>query len=136
MITLDQRILSEICEGFQRQEVIFAFLFGFRAISLAHSESDYDFAVFLGIDDPVRQFSIKKKLSARLPRIVQSSVDIIILDSGNLGIAFRALSEGTIIPDTAPEVRQQFAEHIFKFYPDYHIFQEKFLEDYRNEVLS
>lgn len=133
---MSQRVLHEICQEFRKQEVIFAFLFGSRAIGSNHSKSDFDFAVFLGIDNPVKQFSIKKKLSARLPGIVQSPVDIIILDSADLGMAFRAIKEGKLILDTVPEVRQQYAERIFKYYPDYHIFQERFLEDYRKGVLS
>jgi predicted nucleotidyltransferase len=131
LTNLDQEALNQVCEAFREHSILFAILFGSRVSNAVHPESDYDFAVFLGTKDPKAQYETKKKLSALLPPILATNVDVIILDKTDLDLAFKALSEGKIIFEISSEARQGFVEYVITHYPDYHIFQEKFLNDYR-----
>ena len=133
---MDEIALKKVNKVFSENGVLFAFLFGSRVTGKTLPTSDYDFAIFLNTKDQKEQFRIRKKLTASLPTIVGNRIDIVILNSADLELAFRAISKGKLIFDKDKEIREDFLEYIFKYYPDYHIFQEKFFEEYRQEIIS
>ncbi len=122
MKEVDIQSIKDACTPvFEKQPVVFAYLFGSLAGSTATSDSDADIAVFL----PERmskeeRFELRLRLMSELGHALKRNVDVVILnDVISLFFKYVILKEGMVIYEASEASRLDFAARTLSLYFDF-----------------
>lgn len=109
--------LDRLREVFSRfKEVAAAYLFGSRARGDAREDSDWDFAILLS--RPFRDPYDLVRLQERLEEALGGRVDLLVLNSASVEIAFKVLKEGVLVYEADRDFRADFEVLVMKKYFD------------------
>ena len=111
----------------QREDVLFAYLFGSYANDKATPHSDIDIAVYLHDSalDSVDKMDLVDNLSTALSI---EALDLVILNQAPITLARRVLERHIVLIDRNPSVRHQFESLIMRKYFDFSILEKEILE--------
>lgn len=116
----------------EREEVVFAYLFGSAASGTAHPMSDIDVAVFVaeGADGFETRLVVADLVSRRLRGV---RVDVVLLNEAPPALAGRILSAGRLILDRDPWQRHTYESLAMREYADFRVLERRHLaERYRH----
>lgn len=119
---LMKSILGGICTIFRDDgRVKLAYLFGSRAGGDVGPLSDYDFAVFLEENNPVKVFEKKADLESKLSKFLGTDrVDIVILDTlKEPELGYNIITTGKVVFEKDP-YRMIVEPKILNIYFDFH----------------
>jgi len=102
------------------EEVAVAYLFGSRARGDFKEKSDFDFAILLSksFKNPYDFVRLLGKLADVL-NVGDEKVNLIVLNDASLELAYKVISEGSVIFERDPERRVDFEVRILKLYLDF-----------------
>ena len=111
----------------QRDDVLFAYLFGSYANSRATPRSDIDIAVYLldSVCDSVNKLDLVDDLSTALRT---DGLDLVILNKAPITLAKRVLEKHIVLIDKNPTDRHQYESLIMRKYFDFSILEKEILE--------
>ena len=121
-------IIERASEYFnQRNDVLFAYLFGSYAGNRATSLSDIDIAVYLvnEVYDSTQKMDLVHSLSMVLN---EDGLDLVILNQAPVTLTINVLKKHIMIIDKNPLIRHQFESLIMRKYFDFSIIEKKILE--------
>ena len=121
-------IIKKASEYFnQRNDVLFAYLFGSYAGNRATSRSDIDIAVYLVNEscDSTKKMDLIHSLSMVLN---EDALDLVILNQAPVTLAINVLKKHIMIIDKNPLIRHQFESLIMRKYFDFSIIEKQILE--------
>ena len=98
------------------EEVVAVYIYGSRARGNARTSSDWDFAIFL--EKPFADPYDLVRLQERIEGIVGGKVDLLVLNSARVALAFKAIKEGVLVYGKNPDFRSDFEVMIMKKYFD------------------
>ena len=102
-------------------------LFGSRARGDEHSQSDWDVAVLTDISDSRKRWNLLLSLSAALNG-PNDRVDIVTIEDADWGLRFRIARDGVVLYER-DNAWCDFVEQVLTYYPDYQVFQDRFIDD-------
>lgn len=94
-----------------------------------HSEhSDLDIAISTSHQDEKRRFELRLEVISLFegPR---NPVDVVIIEDSNWTLRHRIAKDGKVLYQKNEDSWANFIEQVLIHYPDYRIFEKKFLED-------
>ena len=108
------------------ERIDFVAVFGSRAREEAHALSDTDIAIKTNVEDPVALGELRMRLNSVLsgPKM---RVDIVFVENLDWEFKFRIARDGTVLLNRN-DSWEEFVESVIKYYPDYHIFFSKLLD--------
>jgi predicted nucleotidyltransferase len=111
----------------QRDDVLFAYLFGSYAGDRATPYSDIDVAVYLddALFESVNKMDLVDSLSTALG---VDAIDLVILNQAPITLAKRVLEKHIVLIDRSPTVRHQFESLTMRKYFDFSILEKEILE--------
>ena len=121
-------IIERASEYFnQRNDVLFAYLFGSYAGNRATSLSDIDIAVYLvnEVYDSTQKMDLVHSLSMALN---EDGLDLVILNQAPVTLTINVLKKHIMIIDKNPLIRHQFESLIMRKYFDFSIIEKEILE--------
>ena len=121
-------IIKKASEFFnQRNDVLFAYLFGSYAGNRATPRSDIDIAVYLGneVYDSAKKMDLIHSLSIVLK---EDALDLVILNQAPVTLAINVLKKHIMIIDKNPLIRHRFESLIMRKYFDFSIIEKEILE--------
>ena len=121
-------IIERASEYFnQRNDVLFAYLFGSYAGNGATSLSDIDIAVYLvnEVYDSTKKMNLVHSLSMVLN---EDGLDLVILNQAPVTLTINVLKKHIMIIDKNPLIRHQFESLIMRKYFDFSIIEKEILE--------
>jgi uncharacterized protein len=108
-------------------EVRFAYLFGGLAAGRRGPLSDIDLAVYLA--DRSKSSRIKLKLLNNLIYILRTEeIDLVILNTAPLPLAYRIIKNKKILMDREPFFRHRYESLIIRKYLDFSVAEKRILE--------
>ncbi|NHJ15276.1 MAG: nucleotidyltransferase domain-containing protein [Candidatus Thorarchaeota archaeon] len=107
------------------QDIELIVVFGSRARQQAHRLSDTDVAIKTSLSNPETRGRLRLKLISNLAG-PDRSVDLIILDEADWSLKYRIARDGVVLFDRG-DVWSTFVEEVLRFFPDYRIFESRFL---------
>ncbi len=125
MILTEEEILDTILE-LSSGKIKLVAIFGSRARGDAHGDSDTDVAILTTLENSLDRASLRALLSSALngPQI---RTDIVTIEDVNWSMRYRIARDGKILYDPDDEW-PKFIESVLIHYPDYRIYEEKFLK--------
>ena len=121
-------IIERASEYFnQRNDVLFAYLFGSYAGNRATSLSDIDIAVYLvnEVYDSTQKMDLVHSLSMALN---EDGLDLVILNQAPVTLTINVLKKHIMIIDKKPLIRHQFESLIMRKYFDFSYIEKSILE--------
>jgi len=111
----------------QRDDVLFAYLFGSHARDTAAPYSDVDVAVYLtdANYDSEKKIALIAGLSTALGT---DAVDLVILNQAPITLAKRVVEKHIVLIDREPTIRHQFESLTMRKYFDFSILEKAILE--------
>ena len=110
-----------------RNDVLFAYLFGSHARGRASGMSDIDIAVF--IDKPKEHKIDKLQLIQELSEALETdSLDLVYLYDAPISLVYRILENRIILTDREPLKRHHFESLVMRKFFDFSIFEKTILE--------
>ncbi len=108
------------------ERIAFIAVFGSRAREEAHSLSDTDIAIKTNIEDSVARGELRMRLNSVLsgPKM---RVDIVFVEDLDWEFKYRIARDGTVLLNRN-DSWEEFVESVIKYYPDYHVFFSKLLD--------
>jgi len=104
-----QKQKKKINNLFKDNKVIFAFLFGSRALKKENENSDFDIAIFMNEESKKQRFENQLFITSKLSALLKKNVDIVNLnDAKNNFLLFDILKEGKVIFCSDKEKRFNF----------------------------
>jgi len=118
---------------YNRDEVVFAYLYGSMAQGKENKLSDIDIAVY--IDESKKPdsgtFGYRSELITEVQSLVKREVDLVILSEVSLLLAVNILKNGKLLFTKSEKLRIKFHKNIMRkyldFIPNYNL-QEKYLK--------
>ena len=96
--------------------------------------SDVDVGVIFGKDISINDLLI---LQDDLQRLFGSTqVDLVLLETASVTVAFKAISQGDVIYSTNDEIRTDFEERVLRDYHDLAPFLKKFYLDVQEAIME
>ena len=132
MKTIPREKLNQI---FVRHNAVAVYLFGSQIKGTADPMSDVDIGViFGGKDTAINDLLI---LQDDLQRLFGSTrVDLVLLETASVTVAFKAISQGEVIYSTNDEIRTDFEERVLRDYHDLAPFLKKFYRDVQEAIME
>ena len=121
-------IIKKASEFFnQRNDVLFAYLFGSYARDTATTRSDIDIAVYLvdEVYDSAKKMDFIHSLSIVLK---EDALDLVILNQAPVTLTINVLKKHIMIIDKDPLIRHRFESLIMRKYFDFSIIEKEILE--------
>lgn len=119
---------------YNRDEVVFAYLYGSMAQGKGNKLSDIDIAIY--IDESKKPvsgtFGYRSELITELQSLVERELDLVILSEVSLLLAVNILKKGKLLFTKSKKKRIQFHKHIMRKYLDFipiYNLQEKYLKE-------
>lgn len=102
------------------EEVAVAYLFGSRARGDSGKESDFDFAILLSesFRDSYDFVRLLGELANTL-NVKDDKINLVILNDADLELAYKVISEGSVIFERNPEKRVDFEVETLKLHLDF-----------------
>lgn len=126
------KIPSHIINKLKNLGVTTLFLFGSRALGIAHKNSDYDFGVLLENSGVLGQGTQKlyQKIYELLEEVVKKrvTIDIVFLDHAPLQLRFHVMRFGEVLLDFNPQKRALFIEKTMLEHADFEPYRRLFEE--------
>jgi len=112
----------------ERDEVVFAYLFGSAASGGVHPLSDVDVAVFVteGTDGFETRLAVADLVSRRLQG---ARVDVVVLNEAPPALAGRVLAGGRLILDREPRRRHWYESLAMREYADFRVLEQRHLAE-------
>ncbi|MBS3796099.1 MAG: nucleotidyltransferase domain-containing protein [Candidatus Thorarchaeota archaeon] len=103
-------------------------VFGSQARGTATEMSDLDIAIGASGLDRHERFDLRLRAISQFegPR---QDVDVVLMQDINWSLKYRIARDGNVLYDRTGNKWACFVESVLKYYPDYRIFQERFLND-------
>ena len=108
-------------------EVRFAYLFGGLAAGRRGPLSDIDLAVYLGERNRLSRIKIKL-LNNLIDLLRTEEIDLVILNTAPLPLAYRILKNKSILMDREPFLRHRYESLIIREYLDFSVAEHRVLE--------
>lgn len=119
---------------YEREEIIFAYIFGSVARGRENKLSDLDIAVY--IDEAKKpkssSFGYRSDLITDIQPLSEREIDLIILNEVSISIAFSVLKDGKLLFAKSDEKRVEFHESVMRKYLDFlpmYKIQEEYLKN-------
>lgn len=119
---------------YNREEVVFAYLYGSMARGKENKLSDIDIAVY--IDESKKPasgtFGYRSELITELQSLVKREVDLVILSEVSILLAVNILKNGKLLFTKSKKKRIEFHKNIMRKYLDFipiYNLQEKYLKE-------
>lgn len=102
------------------EEVVVAYLFGSRARGDFTRGSDLDFAILLSrnFKDPYDFIRLIGELATAL-NVKDEKINLVVLNDADLGLAYKVISEGSVVFERDVEKRVDFEVRVLKSYLDF-----------------
>jgi hypothetical protein len=106
---------------YQRNEVIFAYLYGSYAKGNENKLSDIDIAIYIDKSKKPESgtFGYRSELITELQSFVDKDIDLIILNEVTNILAYNVLKDGKLLFTKSYEKRINFHEKVMKTYLDF-----------------
>jgi len=105
---------------YDREEIIFAYLYGSLARGNENKLSDIDIALYIDTDNiPASgSFGYRSEIISELQSLIKREVDLIILNDVSLYLAFNVLKDGKLLFTKSAKERTVFHNSIMREYLD------------------
>jgi predicted nucleotidyltransferase len=105
----------------ERDEILFAIIFGSFARDSDHDNSDIDIAIFSGRDKQ-QNFKLQMKYASKFEKLSNKKLDIVFLDHSSLILAHRVIKDGLLLFENHNHQGsyKKFKEFVISRYPDFH----------------
>lgn len=102
------------------ENVVVAYLFGSRAREDFTRESDMDFAILLSgsFKDPYDFVRLIGELATAL-KVKDEKINLVVLNDADLELAYKVISEGSVVFERDVEKRVDFEVRVLKSYMDF-----------------
>ncbi|AZO93469.1 nucleotidyltransferase domain-containing protein [Halocella sp. SP3-1] len=106
---------------YQREEIIFAYLYGSLARGTENKLSDIDLAVYINEKKKPESgtFGYRSGVITELQTLVERDIDLIILNDTPLLLAYNVLKDGKLLFEKSTKMRVNFHESIMSRYLDF-----------------
>jgi len=103
-------------------------VFGSQARGTATEMSDLDIAIGASGLDQHERFDLRLRAISQFegPR---QDVDVVLMQDINWSLKYRIARDGKVLFDRTGNEWAYFVESVLKYYPDYRIFEERFLKE-------
>lgn len=124
----------QLARIFNKQEVVFAYLFGSQAKGTAGSLSDIDIAVYLDEDiAAAERFDLRLEVLGELTDLYKTDqVDLVVLNDAPPLLAHRILKEGLLVFSDNEKIRLEYEVKAVLKYLDW----KPYLDKYTQEVFG
>ena len=118
----------------QKEEIIFAYLFGSKAEGRDNELSDVDIAVYIDREKMPESglFGYRSEMIVQMQQVLQEKVDFIILNDAPFILAHQVLDKGRLLFARSEAERRKFHEETMRKYLDFLPFlrvQEKYQQE-------
>jgi len=122
---------------YQKEEIIFAYIYGSVARNQDTSRSDIDLAVYIDEDKKPEAgpFGYRSELITELQPLAGNDIDLIILNEASNLLAYNVFKEGKLIFNKDPELRTEIQAKTVDKYLDF-LPMLKVQEKYLNERID
>ena len=105
----------------EKEEIIFAYLFGSKVTGTSNKLSDVDIAIYLDRHNMPKSspYGYKSDLIVEMEEELGEEVDIVILNEASLFLAYNILKEGQLIMCRSDEKRTEFHFRVVRDYLDF-----------------
>jgi predicted nucleotidyltransferase len=108
-------------------EVRFAYLFGGLAVGQPRPLSDIDLAIYLA--EGSRASRVKMKLLSNLIDLLRTEeIDLVLLNTAPLPLAYRIIKNKRLLVDRDPFLRHRYESLIIREYLDFSVAESRILE--------
>jgi uncharacterized protein len=138
-MNISQKNLKTLKSVFQKNGVVFTYLFGSQAAGTATKDSDFDFAVMLSEKiAKKKRFDIRLKLISEISRILKDDkIEIVILnDQKNSFFKFVIIKEGKFLFERDHSARVDFELKTMNEYYDFSPFLNLYNQAYLKRELA
>ena len=103
-------------------------LFGSRARGDHSEHSDLDIAVATTETDSEKRFELRLQIISELegPAL---AVDVVVIEEANWALRYRIARDGVVLFQRDDDSWSDFIEEVLIHYPDYRIFEQRFLKE-------
>ncbi|MFW5790976.1 MAG: type VII toxin-antitoxin system MntA family adenylyltransferase antitoxin [Bacillota bacterium] len=122
---------------YQKEEIIFAYIYGSVARNQDTSRSDIDLAVYIDEDKKPEAgpFGYRSELITELQPLAGNDIDLIILNEASNLLAYNVFKEGKLLFNKDPELRTEIQAKTVDKYLDF-LPMLKVQEKYLNERID
>ena len=123
---------------YQKEEIIFAYIYGSVARNQDTKLSDIDIAIYIDEDKrpEAGPFGYRSELITELQPLAGNDIDLIILNEASNLLAYNVFKEGNLLfnkePDLRTEVQAKIVDRYLDFLPMLKV-QEKYLNERIND---
>ena len=119
---------------YERDEIIFAYLYGSFAKETNNKLSDIDIAIYIDENEkpPSSYFGYRSDLISEIQKYNKKEIDLVILNDVSISIAYNVFKEGKLLFTKSKKIKTNFHEKIINKYLDFlPLFevQEKYLKN-------
>ncbi len=106
---------------FEREEIVFVYLYGSMARGTANKLSDIDIAVYIDKNKKPESgsFGYRSELITELQSLLNREVDLVILNDVSISLAFNILKDGKLLLSKSKRKRIEFHRAIMVKYLDF-----------------
>jgi len=120
---------NEVNKILDQEDILVAYLYGSRAVGRDHEDSDYDIGILVEDEEKFDMHRVSGLID-RLEEVLDSQVDLRILNDRDIRFLFNVLDEGHPVMVRDEDLRQRFEVEIMKEYMD----MQPFLREYDRNV--
>jgi predicted nucleotidyltransferase len=104
-----------------REEIIFAYIYGSLARGQENKLSDIDIAIYIDQDKKPTSgpFGYRSELITDIQDLVERDVDLVILNDISLSLAFNVIKDGKLLFSKSKNKRVEFHESVMRRYLDF-----------------
>ncbi len=104
-----------------KKEIVFAYLFGSKVEGRSNKLSDIDIAIYVNRKKVIESsiYGYKSEMIVELEEVLNSKVDLVILNETSLFLAYYIIKDGKIIINRSDKERAAFHFRVVRDYLDF-----------------
>ncbi|SDL04087.1 type VII toxin-antitoxin system MntA family adenylyltransferase antitoxin [Halarsenatibacter silvermanii] len=114
-----EELITELLR--EKEEIIFAYIFGSVVSGLDNKLSDVDLAIYVDEENikETGSFGYRSRVIVELEKAVGEKIDLVILNNASVTLSYEILQKGKLLFTRSNSLRREFQENIMRKYLDF-----------------